>query len=251
MRLIDSIGKLLKKLEYTRTSPFYIKYENRIKLSKYIIENGLAISHQFQYVYCRIYKSGNSTIVASLFNAEENVIITELEEIQKIKDTYFTKPSELSKEEIAKVGDYFKFTFVRNPYSRFLSCYLDKIKNKNSSKRKIVIKALNEDVNANISIDKFLNFLENGGLRVNGHWAPQSDFLVFPIDEYNFIGRLENLSVDLGKTLEFIYNRSCEIVSVVSHKTESKNQLQNLDLLQKERIYQLYKEDFKNFNYRK
>ncbi|MEA3438223.1 MAG: sulfotransferase family protein [Thermodesulfobacteriota bacterium] len=232
---------------FNKNPAFYKAYP--IKLNRNIIENGLAISTAHKYVYARVYKSANSTVISSLYNAENNNRIIGLDDIQKIKDNYFTKPGELSKIDLENLDSYYKFTIVRNPYRRILSAYLDKIKNRNGSKRKIVTKLLNKNPNDQITFNEFLGFLENGGLRQNGHWAPQTDFLVFPIDQYNYIGKLENLQKDLTHILTTTYGKDCPIVSVNEHKTDSRNKTKELTASDKLRIYNLYMDDFKNFNY--
>ncbi len=232
---------------FKKTPAFYKAYP--IKLNRIIIENGLAISTTQRYVYARMRKSANSTVISSLYNAENNNKVTRLGDIQIIKDNYFTKPGELSKFDLKNLDSYFKFTIVRNPYSRILSAYLDKIENRDRPKRKIVTKFLNKQQHDEITLSEFLDFLENGGLRKNAHWAPQADFLVFPVDQYDYIGKLENLQQDLTKILAIIYKKNCPIISVNEHKTDSNNQTKKLSLSDKRRIYNLYMGDFKNFNY--
>lgn len=232
---------------FNKTPAFYKAYP--IKLNRNIIENGLAISTALGYVYARIYKSANSTVISSLYNAENNIRITSLEDVQKIKDNYFTKPGELSKSDLKNLDSYFKFTIVRNPCRRILSAYLDKIEKTDGSKRKIVTKFLNKKPDDEITFNEFLDFLENGGLRQNGHWAPQTDFLVFPIDQYDYIGKLENLQKDLTQILSIIYSKDCPIISVNEHKTNSKKKTKDLTPSDKLRIYNLYIDDFRNFDY--
>lgn len=232
---------------FKKTPAFYKAYP--IKLNRKIIDNGLAISTTRRYVYARIRKAANSTVISSLYHAENNNKITGLDDIQKIKDNYFTKPGELSKTDLENLDSYFKFTIARNPYSRILSAYLDKIENRDKSQRQIVIKFLKKNPNDEITFNEFLDFLENGGLRQNAHWAPQTDFLVFPIGQYDYIGKLENLQKDLTRILTTIYNKDYPIVSVNEHKTNSKKKTKELTPSDKLRIYNLYIDDFRNFDY--
>ncbi len=232
---------------FKKTPAFYKAYP--IKLSRKIIDNGLAISTTRRYVYARIRKAANSTVISSLYHAENNNRITGLDDIQKIKDNYFTRPGKLSKTDLENLDSYFKFTIARNPYSRILSTYLDKIENRDKSQRQIVIKFLKKNPNDEITFHEFLDFLENGGLRQNAHWAPQIDFLVFPIDQYNYIGKLESLQKDLTQILTLIYRKDCPIISVNEHKTDSMDKTKKLTPAEKCRIYNLYMDDFKNFHY--
>ena len=232
---------------FKKTTDFYNSYP--IKLDRKIIENGLAISTTNRSVYARMRKAANSTVISSLYNAENNNIITSLDDIQRIKDDYFTKPGELSRNDFRNLSNYFKLTIVRNPYSRILSAYLDKIENRDKPKRKTVTKFLKKQPHDEITLNEFLDFLENGGLRLHAHWAPQTDFLVFPIDQYDYIGKLENLQKDLTQILTLIYRKDCPIISVNEHKTDSMDKTKELTPAEKCRIYNLYMDDFKNFHY--
>jgi hypothetical protein len=229
-----------------RKEYFYKKYAP--PLGHTITENSLAISLDFRYVYTRIYKSANSTVTSSLYYQETGEYIDDIECIQAVKDNFFKKPSQLNKKEVSDLCCFFKFTVVRNPYSRFLSCYLDKIKPVEKPQRAYVLKFLNKAERENISINDFLTYLENGGIRENGHWAPQYDFLIFPIDEYNKICFLENLQNDLNEVLNELYGSS-RIVSVVNHKTNANDKTSSLNDITKKRIRRLYIHDFDYFGY--
>jgi hypothetical protein len=248
-KIIKSLGRKLSILPKSE-SFFFSKY--KVNLEKDFIDKGLAISINNEYVYCRLRKCANSTVIATLYNIETGKKITSLDKIQNIKDNYFNNPVSLSKSEVKKLKGYYKFTIVRNPYNRIISAYLDKIKPKNVYQRKIVAAHLSKDENDDISFDEFLSFLEQGGLKKNSHWAPQTDFLVFPISEYDFIGRLENFNSDFEKIIQDIYNiQSIEIVSVTEHKTKSNKNVESISNEQKSRIYELYKEDFTLLGYDK
>jgi hypothetical protein len=226
---------------FKRKPSFYEKYAP--VLGYEIAENSLAISLKHRYVYTRIYKSANSTVVSSLYFHETGEYIDDVEGIQDIKDNYFVKPSRLSRRQVDELPDFFKFTIIRNPYARFLSCYFDKIKPVDKSQRKSVLDFFNRPDGSDISLEEFLIYLENGGIRTNGHWAPQSDFLVFPIMEYNKICYMESLQNDLTGILNEVYG-SAEIVSIVDHKTDADSRVSGLGSMIKNRIRKLYWRDF-------
>jgi hypothetical protein len=227
---------------------FYKKY--KIKLQKNVIENGIAVSKKYKYVYARIYKSANSTVVSSLYFMETGNRIEDIVEIQSIKDNYFTQPSHLNESELEALSEYYKFTFVRNPITRVSSAYLDKIKNIDKPQRRIVEKALDKKQGEEISFDEFLFYLENGGLRSNGHWAPQADFLVFEPADYDKVGKVENLANDLNEITKKLFDKT-EVVNVQQHRTNSGEHARSLNGVVIDRIYNLYKSDFDNFGYQK
>jgi hypothetical protein len=253
MTLIKKTFKFCKKLLFAskdRVPEFYKTHS--IKLQRAIVDNGLAISKEYGYIYCRIRKSANSTVIATLYNIETRNRIDSLTAIQKIKDNYFTRPSVLSKSEVKQLDEYYKFTIVRNPYHRLWSAYLDKILPSEAVQRKMVIDELKIAANKAISFDDFLTFLETGGLRRNSHWAPQTEFLVFPIESYNYIGKIESFKEDLENIMFAIFKtRDVEVISIREHKTSSKNRAISMTENQKQRVYKLYKEDFIQLKYSK
>jgi len=254
MTFVKKIFKFCKKRIFTSHDeiPEFYKIYKDGNLQQTILDKGLAISKEYNYIYCRIRKSANSTVVSTLYNIETKNKIDSLTAIQEIKDNYFTRPSALSKSEVKQLNNYYKFTIVRNPYNRLWSAYLDKILPREAIQRKLVIDKLNKNSEDLISFDEFLTFLETGGLRLNSHWAPQIDFLVFPINEYDYIGKIETFKEDLEKIMFNIFNiENPEILSIREHKTISNKKALAMTEDQKKRIYTLYKEDFTQLNYKK
>ncbi len=243
--LFNSIKKVISVRQKEESSPFYCNHTT--DLDKQIIENSIAISQKYQYIYTRIYKSANSTVVSSLYYAETGIEISNTEKLKKIKKNYFTKPSQLTLAEVNQLNEYFKFTFIRNPTKRFLSCYLDKISRRNSSQRKLVESALQSQPDSEITIDQFIHYLESGGLRTNGHWAPQTDFLTMPIKNYNFIGKTENIDSELRIILRKLFGQST-VITVNNHSTREQAKHINLDNAIKNRLKSLYKSDYDLYN---
>jgi hypothetical protein len=95
------------------------------------------------------------------------------------------------------VDDWFRFTFVREPFGRALSCYLDKIVN-SAGERNRLLPRLGLDPNAGIpSFADFLNAVARYPVEEHDlHWAPQSWLTQPDTVKYHFIGRLENFETD-------------------------------------------------------
>lgn len=112
---------------------------------------------------------------------------------------------------------YFKFTFVRNPWTRIASAYLDKFV---VMKRlgKPVLSALygfygnnmsGEQLDKSITFSQFVSYLyQTEDQHLNVHWKPQHLFFE-GIDNLDFIGRFENLAEDyqyLKRKLKIPFN---------------------------------------------
>lgn len=115
-----------------------------------------------------------------------------------------------------------KYAMVRDPFSRALSGYLNKIE----SRLRVNSGAPNEDYFAKVvhviddfrrthldreghpevSFTTFLRWISGdvgpAHMRMNEHWAPQFNLLSFDTVNYDIIGRMEQLDIDAPRILE-------------------------------------------------
>jgi len=148
-------------------------------------------------LYNRIKKSGNSSIVLYLKDLIEFNYIWTQEDYHSAKDkALHSTAMSLSKLPINKLNEingYYLFTIFRNPYSRCLSAFLEKVADGRVGF---------EDVPGfrDPSIDgfqRFVSYLESGGLYRDKHWWPQVKLLAWPPERFSYIGQLEYLEKDL------------------------------------------------------
>ena len=151
---------------------------------------------------------------------------------------------------------YLKFSFVRNPYTRALSCYLDKIKPQHKMKYR---KELGLEDGIEISLEDFLNKVESQQIsEMNPHWKPQSNILCMEDVSYDFIGRFEHFEHDLIDVITLICNRSgisppeggLYVVRHSPHQTQASSKLSEyMTEGSKELIQSIYRKDFEEFGY--
>jgi len=101
-----------------------------------------------------------------------------------------------------KYKNYFTFTFVRNPYKRVLSLYLNKIINPHENIIKKQLKPFG--LKPNMSFDELVDFLcfnKKGQDGNDPHWTSQYAFIKPEID---FVGKLENFDKDFKTILNHI-----------------------------------------------
>ncbi|MDH5433227.1 MAG: sulfotransferase family protein [Gammaproteobacteria bacterium] len=215
--------------------PFYRKYPFKSPVSFNSADDRGCIDFELPFFYNRIPKAANSTVMATLASIRFN---SEIISAQAKK--MFRYPSSLTSNELKKFDDLFKFTVVRDPFTRVLSAYLNKIKKR--PKKNALIK----------SFDEFINKLENGDLYINAHWAPQTALLLIPVESFDFIGKMENFDQDMNHILKNLNQPVTEttIKNTLHHATGANDKLKkyySVDLAK--RVVALYQSDFDAFNY--
>lgn len=151
--------------------------------------------------------------------------------------------------------DIFKFCFVRNPYARLLSCYLDKIKQRKPQSHPLMIQLgygpFSEKI---LSFEEFVNAVIEQPVGVmDGHWRTQYYATFQEGIDYDFIGRFENFEKDLKKAIKQTNIDFDKYYSVQDgHATKASEQLNSYYTPElAEKIYQKFKIDFDYFGYDK
>lgn len=133
----------------------------------------------------------------------------------------------------------FLFTFVRNPYDRFISAFFYLKKGGNGSKEDELD---SKKYVRHYSISKFIRTRFYGCLNQQ-HFRPQHHWIPSGAD---FVGKYENLKTDILNLSRVIDLKSLNI----PHKNKTEY-FYELSVLEKNIIYKAYKTDFKIFNYEK
>ncbi len=212
-----------------------------------------AVSFKSKYCYFRIPKCANSTIVSSLAFHDENIEYIESNnkrnEAHEIKKQFDRIPTKEIPNIEEYIQDLFLFTFVRNPYTRLLSCYFDKIK-ENSFDNKYIRILTKKDKFGKMKFEDFIFYLENGGLYKNPHWVPQHKMISVDVEKLDFIGKTERIEEDLKQICLKLFGEYKGLkLANIGKNSHKYNGMYNEDL--KNRVYNLYKKDFKLFKYKK
>lgn len=141
---------------------------------------------------------------------------------------------------------YYKFTFVRNPYDRLYSAYTflkqgGINKEDQQFSEEVIIKYPN--------FEQFvMEYLNEETIYSYIHLCPQVSFLTNKNNKLNvdFIGRFENIDEDFKKVAQKLHTDK-----TLPHlnKTKTKKEKQALSTQVKEKIQQLYKDDFIQLGY--
>lgn len=233
----NTLRRLLRNRVTLPFTPFYRRYPYRNGISINSADARGCVDTELGFFCNRIPKAANSTITTNLakFKFGRNVPSRQAKKL-------FRHPSQLGQEEVFAVHSLFRFAVVRNPYTRVLSAYLDKVE-----------RGFVEGRRAKSSFSEFLDSLVNGKLYSNAHWAPQSSLLLLPLEEFDFVGRVESLEEDMA----YIRSRILETEDVVeplqpflANATGATEKLAGYyDKSSIKTVQTLYRRDFELFGY--
>jgi len=169
------------------------------------------ISLKNRYIFIEMPKVASSSIKLLLSNHEvAGLPVTVKDPHPRFFESTFVKPYNLDEETLNEIflpsSGFFKFCFVRNPYSRTLSAYLDKIQTL-PSHRKQILKALSrgdDPDTAKISFSEFADALMlQQEFQMDKHWRSQYSNALGGAVRLDFVGKLENFEDDI----EFVKER--------------------------------------------
>jgi hypothetical protein len=241
-------------------SPFYIARPRLWRVGMREIDKRVAFDLENEYVYIRIPKCANSTVCVNLDHyfpsRSKKRESTRYADI--VKEKKFVSPRNISFEESFNLRSKVLFTFVRNPYTRILSAYLDKVKDKEYAKK--YQKEIKNYSEKGLSFLSFCRWLKGGGFKKDPHWMPQSWFInVFGVDKLDHIGKVESLNSDIQKIFKEISNIGQKIdikeAKFSDHKNHSTGASKKLKKYYDKEclsiVRQFYKKDFEVLGYSK
>ena len=245
----------LKQGKFRQASIYYqrafqsITYAGALWPDQYYYEKGYLINHDYCFIYCPIPKVACSSFkkfmvgLSHLDNKEEIINLP-----QRLFHSYISHALTLSagqsyKQAIALLNEsnYFKFAFVRNPWERLTSAYLNKFvsplshQQSNLPLSKEVIENiyrtndLKVNYEASITFRQFVDYISvTDDKELDGHWQPQ--YLFLGDTKFDFIGRFETLEKDFAYLQERLGLSSSLPWSNKSQINDDKLEANNSDL---------------------
>lgn len=183
--------------------------------------SNIIVSELNHLIYCPIPKAANTNWKYLIRKLEGVPNYGDLHAAHNANTSGLRYLSDYSAAEAKKLltdPSFFKFVFVRDPYTRLLSCYMDKFRNMDpnytaTEYRTFVAAAFSWRYAR--SMDPFLaprpsfrSFIRAIATvppsHMNAHWRPQTLLCGFGVMPYDFVGRMEHLQRDTAKVLETI-----------------------------------------------
>lgn len=155
-------------------------------------------------------------------------------------------------DEIFAGDTYFRFAFVRNPYSRALSCYLEKIAGQQRL-RDLRLPKLGFEPREQVGFTDFLRRVaEQRPREMDIHWAPQHHLLSLAKVSYGFLGRFESFADDLHAVIDRLgLNAPPQLLGQpTSHTTHASDKVRDyFDDESVGLVRQIYRRDFEALGY--
>lgn len=184
----------IRKLKRHAAKYFLLRDKN-LNYHNFFSSDCVAVFPEIRVCFNRIKKAGNTSVCAFFSELSDHPEPGSSAEMKgKIK-----KPSDFGLLGLVKLRSYRSFVVSRNPYTRTLSAFLDKIAFENDPKFASYPGFADPSAEGFL---KFLLFLEGRKSKPNKHFWRQTDLLYQPLDRFTCVAKLESLSADLNAFLD-------------------------------------------------
>jgi SAM-dependent methyltransferase len=211
-------------------------------------------SKKNHFIYVETPKVACTTIKHVLQQAEvqKTIKFDDPSDVHCRSKSALLKPTDDPEGFLNALGDdrYFLFCFVRNPFTRILSCYLDKLV-MNEWERQRLAPQLGLDPALAPSLLDFLRTIEKQTEPSrDAHWGTQTYLLQPNSVKYSFIGRFEFFTEQFSEVCAHMDINQYVDLSNRAHATNAKQKVR--DYIGSEEavlIREIYETDFLNFGY--
>lgn len=232
------------------------KYTTGVQVETF--DYSINISLQYGYLFTETPKVACSTIKTILQKMElknPDLYWKHFEDIHNRNYSPLLKPSQLGPlDSFLKSDKLYKFCFCRNPYTRLLSAYIDKIKT-NKPEKKYILQSLGKDASdmtQEISFASFIHVIsQQKVINMNSHWRPQYYQTFQEAISYDYIGKIEYFETDINSILSEISSDYQKYISTEKRHSTNSNKLLNIYYTPelKKLVQQIYEIDFSYFGY--
>lgn len=186
-------------------------------------------SDSHQYIYYRVPKTATRSVLKYL------------EDTSKIDFGHLVKLDGYNVTYHEEWNSYFKFAFVRNPFDRLLSCFLDKTKKVIGTEWEIKRYVEYKDY----SFEAFIDDLTPEKISLDGHTKEQ--YVMINLDQIDFIGRFENFEHDFKYVINKLnlQTRNIEHFNHTKHEHYTKYYTEEM----RTKVQTLYARDLEIFGY--
>ena len=206
----------------------------------------MPISYKYKFKFIHIPKTGGTSLEV-VFDLQHENNLYQPRFSHKIKGVSFA-PQHFTHNMIdyfkPECKDYFSFTVVRNPFTKIISEYFY-INNILSEVSEVIMGTVGKYIKEFDEGD-FNKWLDTSLVEFNiDHKLPQSTFIDKPVD---MVLKLENIEEDFNR-LNLKLGTNYRLIHENKSSISKKDIVNNLSKNTKEKIYNIFKKDFINFEY--
>mgnify|MGYP005855749599 CR=1 FL=1 len=215
-------------------------------------------------IYVGVPKAASSTIKKSLSSLAARHP-DGLQAVHRRRESGLLSPSEVGVErfyELAIAPDTLRFSFVRNPYERLVSCWADKFQgrplvrgdpfvNVYLAYRKAADRTLPHGRTAVLPFPVFVEMaVASCETRIDPHWSLQDDLINMPGITLDLIGKVENFDTDFARVLAHASMDERVAVGQTTMNVSRRSRCRDYfdDALAK-RVRRAFEKDFDRFRY--
>lgn len=213
-------------------------------------------------IYVGVPKAASSTIKKSLSRLA-NGNAEELQAVHRRQQSGLLSPSKVGVEkfyQLATAPDTLRFSFVRNPYERLVSCWADKFQgrplvggnpfvNVYLAYRKVTDRTLPHGRDAVLPFPIFVDMaIATCLMRIDPHWSLQDDLIDMPGITLDLIGKAENFDQDFARVLAHAGERVAGSKGTMNVSKRSQCRDYFDDALAR-RVHRAFEKDFDRFGY--
>ena len=230
----------------------------------------LLVDRRHHVVYCYIPKVACSSWKAVLARlAGSKITYPPIHQDSFMQSLGIWRMSQIPREERqGMLHDFSTFMFVRHPFDRLVSAYVNKFRTTNSFTLQVheqygckIIKLFRANyTNADLQkcndvtfqeFVKYLIHLYRTGGSFNVHWRPFHEICDPCHVPYDFIGKMETMGRDKTFVLRNFFNTTESSLPKRNSKEDDKQYLDEISSEDKDMLYEVYKQDFLLFGYDK
>lgn len=151
---------------------------------------------------------------------------------------------------------WFRFTVVRDPLSRTVSAWADKLHSAtNPRHRRDLMQYLGRDLDEKIGLSAFLDILaqDEGARDLDRHWRPQHKEISYGLVPYDLIGRVEAMPAARRAIVAALFGPGAEAVKVpdarthLGHRTDSQKLRDSLTAADRRNVERAFARDFEMY----
>lgn len=157
--------------------------------------SSVTLSYRYGFCYFRVPKAANTSIIELLYNATSGATLPVWDRALVTRSHFSTLGCSSIFNSIFLNRPLYRFAFVRNPYSRIISAYLQKFRVPSFASRFPEVPHLVGREATPEYLNLFLRYLRTLPLREwDRHWIPQHYYIWQDNADLDFIGRVERFN---------------------------------------------------------